>query len=246
MILQRSWQHRRLSAEDALLLLWLVVPVLRVSVPRATDFDGIRHWLEFVPAAALIAGIGGSALLRQGERLLRVVGDAGATRKALWRARRFWGVVLVVAWLSPVIHWNITRHPHQLVFFNSLIGGLRGAQAYDLRESTDYWGLSYRQTAGWFNANAGSNALVLVALAPHVAEVTRGHWLRRDIDLRSTGDRIGPLLTTIGDHPGEVYLMYITRRRHHTDLIRRCEELYTPAYEIRVDGGALVKVHRLK
>ena len=50
--------------------------------------------------------------------------------------------------LTPVVKWNIRSHPHQYLFFNEIIGGIRGAfEKYE----TDYYGNSDRQAALWLN-----------------------------------------------------------------------------------------------
>jgi len=63
-IIRRTLQKHSLSTLDLFLLLWMIIPVLRVSIPNANDFDVIRHWMEFIPAISVIAGIGGSIILQ--------------------------------------------------------------------------------------------------------------------------------------------------------------------------------------
>ena len=62
-----------------LLLAWLGVPLVRICLPGAGNYGGVRHFLEFWPALAAFAALG---LLRAyewavGHRLLQVVA-AGA------------------------------------------------------------------------------------------------------------------------------------------------------------------------
>ncbi len=38
-----------------LFLMWFFIPIFRISMPGQTNFDGIRHYYEFLPAAAIIA-----------------------------------------------------------------------------------------------------------------------------------------------------------------------------------------------
>ena len=44
---------RRSEGVWRLLLVWMLIPILRLSIPSGLNFDGIRHFLEFLPAAAL-------------------------------------------------------------------------------------------------------------------------------------------------------------------------------------------------
>lgn len=65
-------RNRRLHELHGPLLLWLIVPALRVSVPKAFDYDAIRHWLEIVPTIGLISGIGAAALLALARTVSRL------------------------------------------------------------------------------------------------------------------------------------------------------------------------------
>jgi len=63
---------RARRAESSMLYLlgvWLVVPILRNSVPGMVNYDGIRHFVEFVPAACLLAAYGGTRLVRHLPRV---------------------------------------------------------------------------------------------------------------------------------------------------------------------------------
>ena len=58
--------HRLLQKDQTvfrLWLAWLMVPIIRISLPGMINFGGIRHFLEFIPAAALIAGYGAASLV---------------------------------------------------------------------------------------------------------------------------------------------------------------------------------------
>ena len=52
------------------------------------------------------------------------------------------GAVLAVANVLDTGAFMVEAHPHEHVFFNMLVGGLRGAR---FRYEMDYWGLSYRR-----------------------------------------------------------------------------------------------------
>ena len=44
----------------------------------------------------------------------------------------------------------VDLHPYEYLYYNSLVGGLKGA--YGKHES-DYWGLGYKEAVLWFNKN---------------------------------------------------------------------------------------------
>lgn len=238
-----TWRRRRLSPWHLLLILWMVVPPLRASIPGAHDFDVIRHWLEFIPPLAIIAGLGGGRVLTFLIHWLR----HSTLRESLYPWRHTIALLLILLWLSPVFHWNITRHPHQLVFYNSFVGGLGGAQQIGLPQATDYWASSYRQGYEWLNANAEPGSLVYVGVAEHLMWATREIWLDQGLipaTLVGVPDEV--LRGQITHHPGSVYLMYVTRKPWYEPLASRADPVVPPVYTIEVDGGTILKILRLK
>ena len=207
-------------------LAWALLPVLRISLPGMVNFDGIRHFLEFLPGAALLAGL-------------------GALQLALWlggkrpRLRLAWGVLMVALLAGSSADIAARYFPYEYVYYNRLVGGLPGArQVFGAEESTDYWALSYRQGLEWINQHAGQGASLNVPLAGYLVDETRRIWLRPDIqllpekaDLSQTGGK-------------EVYVMFILRpgfyRSISIDLIRSQQ----PVYQVLVDGAAVMSIYR--
>ena len=112
--------QRRL--ESVLLVFIAVFPVACEVIDRGPAFTGIRHFLFVVPVFAVLAGVGFDRLLSAME----IYGRAPAR-----------GALAVIA---ALIVWNATilvrLHPYQYVYFNPLVGGIKGAaRLYDM----DYW-----------------------------------------------------------------------------------------------------------
>jgi hypothetical protein len=95
-------------------------PVAYVIARHSTLYDGIRHLLFILPPLAALAALGWTALLGARPAPLR-----GAAALAL-------GLGL----LEPVA-FSVRNHPHQIVYFNPLLGGPRAAAG---RFELDYWG----------------------------------------------------------------------------------------------------------
>jgi hypothetical protein len=95
---------------------------------RPVAYDCIRHFLFVFPMMAAIAGVVLDRIL-DGIR-----GQSPALRGAF--------VAVVLAYLG----WHGTQmaelHPDQYVYYNTLVGGVQGAQN---RFELDYWGNSYRE-----------------------------------------------------------------------------------------------------
>ena len=239
----RAWNGRVAKSLFLLLGLWLIVPVVRASMPSALDFDGIRHWIEFVPALAIFAGIGLDQLTRGVRRWIE---NGSLLRVA--RVLPDWAVaaLLTAAFFLPIVAWSVRHHPYQIVFFNRLIGGLQGAQDRHFPQATDYWGSSYRVGLRWLNAHAEPRAMLVVAVEDPVVRAVEQIWLRPDIRLKPPST----LTALVQSHlPGErarpVYVMYVTRPEFYAAGLDAAVANSTVAYQISVDGGVILRILRL-
>jgi len=179
-IIYQSIKNKKLDDLHLLLLLWVGITLGRVSMPGANDFDGIRHWLEIVPAFAMIAAIGISPLFRLIiEKLKKKLKEREDNYQL--KVGRAVLVVLIVIFFLPVTAWNIQNHPNQIVFFNSIVGGLKGAREHKLPDTTDYWGNSYRQGFEWLWDNADQDSMVYCGVAEQIFWYCREQWLRPDL-----------------------------------------------------------------
>jgi hypothetical protein len=123
---------------EALALLAAVLPLARLAAPGSLSFDGIRHALEFIPPAALLAGAGARLLLDSRR---------GATAM----------VALSLALLEPAV--ELARiHPHQVAHFNPLVGGPAGARRLGFPQVEDYWATGYRRGLAWIDAHAEASS----------------------------------------------------------------------------------------
>jgi 4-amino-4-deoxy-L-arabinose transferase-like glycosyltransferase len=109
-----------------LLLAWAFVPILSTSLLGAVNFDGIHHFLEFMPAVALMAGYGIS-------RTVAWLLINRATRTRLMRA----GVLLLL--IANLVQIDLTYYPYLHIYYNELIGGLAGVRdKYGATVASDY------------------------------------------------------------------------------------------------------------
>lgn len=109
-------------------ILAAVLPVVLFMVLRPTIYNGIRHFLFVVPVLAVLAAIGLDGLWRRAQA---------------WNRRA--GAVLGAAFavVAVVQAWTLVRlHPDEYVYYNQLVGGLKGAQG---RWELDYWSNSLRE-----------------------------------------------------------------------------------------------------
>lgn len=224
-----AWINRNLYNKITILfLLWLFIPILRVSFPGTTIYGGIRQILEFLPALAIISGLGVWQItqwLKKSPKYVIVM-----------------KVSIIVAFLWPLIIL-IKLHPYQNVYFNSLIGGLKGAYVKDFPSWGNTLGSAYKGGIDWINAYAPENAkLTLIQGTPSNAPPI---LLRKDINYLADGN-IDPKFTHFSgiNREGE-YIMEVTfsdsgRDFHYT--WEYVENFLSPVYELKSDGVSILKI----
>ena len=114
---ERTWRR-----ETTLVVLTAGFPVLCQVVAQAPAYTGLRHFLFVVPAIAVLAGIGLDILL-----------DILAERRHLLAHAAAVVLVGALVWNAGIL---VQLHPDEYLFYNPLVGGLRGASG---QYETDYW-----------------------------------------------------------------------------------------------------------
>ena len=123
-----------------LFLVWFVIPLTVIILSDSVVYDGFRQILFLVPPLFLMTGFALDWIFARIRNLtLRLV------------------IFALIA--IPGIYSIISLHPYEYIYFNSLVGGVRGASGqYEL----DYWATSYREAALFLNEDAPSDARVAV------------------------------------------------------------------------------------
>jgi 4-amino-4-deoxy-L-arabinose transferase-like glycosyltransferase len=226
------WQARKIAPSPTrvpvqrLLIVWLFFPILRTSLPGMVNFDGIRHFLEFLPAAALLAGFGAASLVQALAR------QRPARQLAL-------GTLVVGGLLLNTIWIAAAFHPYEYLYFNHLTGGFSGAYArFGDQEACDYWGVTYPQGMRWLSLNAPQGAAVYVPVAEWLVQIQAPLWLRPDIQVLPKGT--AHLLGQVGQAE---YIMFITRSGFYEEIAQECTERLQPVYEITLDGVPLQQIY---
>lgn len=218
---------RKKDVTSLLVLFWFIVPVARVSWPGTTVYGGIRQIMEFVPAMAILAGLGGRYLYLGILFFLKILKIKNSTRKIL-------STFLILACFIPLVVKLVRIHPNENAYFNPLISGLAGAREINFPSWGNTFGSAYRQGVSWINDNAETGAKVVLnyGLMPDIPTV----WLRKDISF-SNSQRSGFLRS--GEYA--IGLTYQgTKERSYYDSY--LEEFLEPVYQAKVDGVAVLKV----
>lgn len=215
----------------ALLVSWILVTLGRMYLPGAVNFDGIRHFLEVLPALTLLAAWGAYWIQQRASRL--------------WLAPLLVGLVV-----SGSLVATLRAHPHQIAYWNLLTGGTAGAFERGLPQAGDYWGMSYRQGLEWIHHNAPEGSVLAVPLIEHAVAVQAPLRLRPDVGLAHVSIPQTPqvpegaveMLRGLGaERP--VFVMYVVRRDWRNRLTDECDALPAVA-EWSLDGAVLLRIVR--
>lgn len=107
-----------------------VLPVAVAMAARPALYNGLRHFIFVVPPFAVLGGLGLAWLADSARRYGRPMLAALAA--------------IFVAGISLPLIGMVRLHPYEYTYFNSLAGGVRGAQD---KYMLDYWGLAFKQAA---------------------------------------------------------------------------------------------------
>jgi hypothetical protein len=256
-IAARQLARRPRESRYVLPVAWAAVLLVRLHLPGAVNFDGVRHFLELFPALAILGGVAASrlAFMVQGTSLGVAPTDPANARPAALAAssttRRAAAALVLVLLLMPGIAAVARVHPFELAYWNALAGGLGGARAKGLAQAGDYWVTSYRTGIDWLNANADRDAALAVPLAQHTVEIAAPVRLRHDIVLidlmRPTSPEVRPETFGILTHLARempIYVMFALRDDWINDLIRDCQTRLRPIASWTVDDEPVLSIYR--
>jgi hypothetical protein len=212
-----------------ILLLWFSIPILRTSLPGMVNFDGIRHFVEYVPAAAIIAGYG------------VVVFTHWVSKKLHISKSIILGILLLLLVLN-LLYINLIFFPFLHIYYNEFVGGLDGARDRFLgKEASDYWASSYRQGMNWLNENAPYNSSLHALLANWIVELSGPVFLRSDINVIESGTLQDFKILEASANP--IYLMFILRGDPDHEMAF-CMKNKKPVYEIVVDHVTITQIYQ--
>ncbi|MDO8619176.1 MAG: glycosyltransferase family 39 protein [Candidatus Daviesbacteria bacterium] len=202
-----------------LFLLWLAVPIIRVSWPGATIYGGIRQIMEYVPALAILSGIG-----------------AGFILNTLGRKSKYQFIIsgILILLFVPHLFELVSLHPVENVFFNQIIGGLDKAKEKNIPAWGNSFGGPYRKGVEWINKSAPTGAKVALAreLMPNIPRI----WFRSDLSV-SNSYRSGYL------KQGEYVIGLVYEgTKDYSYFDSYLEDFLVPVYEIKVDNVGVLKV----
>lgn len=129
------------NLEFAFLILgWLILPLSYLMIKRPPLYDNFRQVLFLVPPIFLLAGVPLQGLFHKFKSI-------------------FLRIAVLALLAVPGIAGYLQLYPYEYAYYNSFIGGIRGA---DQRFETEYWKTSFRQAMTYLNTVAPPGKVVLV------------------------------------------------------------------------------------
>jgi hypothetical protein len=156
-----------------LVLLWLALPVAYALIRRPAMYDGLRHFLFILPPIFIFTGF-------VFEFLIDYI-------TSLWLC-----AALILALLLPGIFSIVQLHPYQYTYYNSFIGGTKGASR---QYETDYWLTCYKEAVEALNQTIDDPINLYVHREAYIAayyadEAIHVRDLRGALDEVQSGDYV--------------------------------------------------------
>ncbi len=233
------WRRVRAREPLALMLVSLIAIVgVRLAVPAAVNFDGIRHFLELFPAMAAVGGVGIAFLADSISRHVR--------QPALV------STALLAAFIGPIAAAETDMHPFESAYWNVFAGGVDGAMRSQMPQAGDYWAGSYRLGLRWLDEHAEPNALLAVPIAEHTVRIVAPYRLRSDITLihittpsnaKVKRDVLERFYAASRTRPA--YVMFVFRQDWANEVVFDSIRDFQPVAVWRVDGAPLLAIFRV-
>lgn len=209
-------------------LIWFIVPIARVVVPNTTIYGGVRQIMEFLPAMALLVGLGGISIAQWLNSYIAKLKNSFS--HLVIKLLPF----LIMLGFIPHLLVMAKLHPNQNVYFNFLIGGLSGAK----EKNVPYWGNSfgnaYWQAIEWLNNNSppGSKLALIQGTTLNIPRIQ----LRDDLRFSNS--------YWSGIYRDGEYLIELTYndKKFYPYAWEYVEKFLEPVYEVKVNGVAIAKV----
>ena len=226
-----AWPRARAQGRAVLLLLlWMAVPIVRCAAPGFRNYDGIRRFLEYLPAFAILGGVGVAAAC-----------DAIGSRLAP-RARTALACAVALAVVAHSIWIDVRLHPNQHAYLNTWKGD---------RVPGDNWGGSFRDAIGWINKNAELGASIFAPIGQHMIEVMAPVLLRPDVVLAqvksdASKDSILPVTTSWPSRGRPRYAILLNRPQWSERAWAWLAAHEPERWRIEADGQPILLIFQLR
>ncbi|HEX8965624.1 MAG TPA: glycosyltransferase family 39 protein [Patescibacteria group bacterium] len=141
-----KYAKKDIYAVHFLWMMLFLIPILRITLPGLSSYGGTRQILEFSGGLALLSGLGAVSLCDYLKTKLKYKDTAYFVR-----------LIILLCFISSTIA-VFSLHPNENMYFNALIGGVKGAEQKNFPGWNDSFGNTYFQGIIWLNNHAEKNA----------------------------------------------------------------------------------------
>lgn len=214
------------SKKDVLILwlLWLIIPIIRVSFAKTTIYGGIRQIMEFIPALSLLSAVSFEIFLQNIFRKFKL--------RTYYNSISFLVLLVLVFLLTGPLY---KLHPNENVYFNFISGGLKKNYESNFSSTGITLGNAYRQGVDWINGNALPNSKL--ALIQGTSVNIPGYWIRSDI---SYSNFHWSGIKREGEYLMELTHIYDVKVYYYA--WEYADKLLEPVYQIKIDNVPLLKI----
>lgn len=224
-------KYREKSNVTILWLSFFLVTMLRVTLAVNAIYGGLRQIMEFIAPTAMIASLGALFLRNFIITVLLKIKLFDRMRVA---TLTFLVSCIFLLGFIPIIITIIKIHPNENLYFNSLIGGVKGAAKRNFPGFASTYGNAYMQAVNWLNRNADKNPrlALLWGLGSNISRVS----LREDISFanyyHSGYNQEGEYgVMTMDQNPAYNYFSY-----------KFVDAFLNPVYVLQIDGVPIFKI----
>jgi hypothetical protein len=199
---------------------WLLITLGRATLPVTSLYGGsLRQIMEYMAPLSLLSGVGAIFIFNW-----------------IVQARTKYIFVIIVCVSYIIVIFQIIKiHPNENVYFNELIGGLRGAVRNGVEGANNTYGNAYKQGIRWLNTNADYGATISLGMG--IRSAIPDGYIRTDI--RYVGDQ-----SIISAQKGEYIMELAYPGMNVNDYFRMRYALrfLNPVHVVSVDGIPLLYI----
>jgi tetratricopeptide (TPR) repeat protein len=220
LLLAMSWSWKKTFQTSyaliAVVLFVFVFPIAYAEVKSMYYYNGWRHYLFTYPPLIVLTAVGW-------ESAIRLFANQ-------WLQRTL--VFVAIALLSLPAIWMVRNHPNEVVYYNELVGGTKGAYGnYEL----DYYSNSCREAAEWIAAQEPTRNITVAInnepltgayYAQRINPNIQFQWVREYEEEKPYWD----------------YAIFTTRTYSKTELMNGSYPPKGTVYKVEVDGVPIAVV----
>lgn len=230
------FSFKKIRSNNFVLVLWIVFIAfifMRVTLPFSKTYGGIRQIIEFIAPFAMLSGFGAmmlrSYILRQLEKIVIISRHKKIVEITL--------SVIFIASYIPIFVTLHTMHPNENLYFNSFVGGVKGAFEKNIYGYGNTYGNAYYQAARWLNRYAAKDAKVVLL------------WgLNQNISRQSLRDDVTHLGVERSGYQQKGEYQIVTMEQgspvYDTFRYKYADRFLKELYAMKVDGVPVLRIWR--